>query len=64
MSYYIDQRRTLSFPIRLAKTESDFTVRSVEIDLGSWALVVAVISDDAYPFWLFQTWPVPLRIQE
>ena len=26
--------------------------------------MVAVISVDAYPFWLSQTWPVTLRIQE
>ena len=51
--YYIDQFRTPSFPIGLAKTESGFIVRSVEIGLGRWTLVVAVISVDAYPFLAF-----------
>ena len=31
---YIDQPRIQSFPIGLVKTESDFTGRSVETDLG------------------------------
>ena len=53
MFYYINQSRTLSFPIGLVKTESDFIVRSVETDLGEWALVVGVISVDAYPFLAF-----------
>ena len=51
--FYIDQLRTSSFPIRLVKTESGFTVRSVETDLGRLTLVVAVISVDAYPFFGF-----------
>ena len=49
MFYYIDQPRIPSFPIGLVKTKSDFIVRSVEIGLGRWMLVVAVISVDAYP---------------
>ena len=64
MFYYIDQLRTPLFPIGLVKIESDFIVRSVETGLGKWTLVVAVISVDAYLFWLSQTWPVTLRIQE
>ena len=48
--FYIDQLRTPSFPIGLVKTESCFIVRSVETGLGRWALVVAVINVDAYPF--------------
>ena len=40
------------FPIGLAKTESGFIVRSVATGLGRWMLVVAVISVDAYPFFL------------
>ena len=34
MFYYIDQPRTLSFPIGLVKTESDFSIKSVETGLG------------------------------
>ena len=34
MLYYIDQTCTPSFPTELVKTESDFTVRSVESGLG------------------------------
>ena len=48
--FYIDQLRTPSFPIGLAKTESGFIVRSVETGLGRWTLVVAVIGVDAYHF--------------
>ena len=44
MFSYIDQPRTLSFPIGLFKTKSDFIVRSVETGLGSVA---------AYPFLAF-----------
>ena len=62
--FYINQLRTPSFPIGLLKTESGFLVRSVEIGLGRWTLVVAVVSADAYPFWLSQTWPVTLMIRE
>ena len=62
--YYIDQSHTLSFPIGLVETESDFIVSSVETGLGRWALVVAVIFVDANTFWLSQTWPVILRTQE
>ena len=51
--FYIDQLRTPSFPIGLAKTESGFIVRSPETDLGRWTLVVAVISIDAYLFLAF-----------
>ena len=50
---YIDQLRTPSFPIGLAKTESGFIVRSVETGLGRLMLVVAVTSVDAYPFFGF-----------
>ena len=53
MFYYIDQPRTPSFPIGLGKSESDFTVRSVETGLGRCSLVVAVISVVAYPFLAF-----------
>ena len=50
--FYIDQLRTPSFHVGLVKTESGFTVTSVETGLGRQTLVVAVISVDAYPFWL------------
>ena len=61
----INQRRTPSFPVWLVKTESGVIVRSVETSLGNWMLVVAVISVNAYLFFLLsQTWPVTLRIQE
>ena len=53
MFYYIDQRRTPSFPTGLVKTELNFIVRSVETGLGRWTLVVVVISVDAYPFLVF-----------
>ena len=53
------------FSTGLAKTKSDFIVKSVETGLRWRTLVVAVISVDAYHFWLSQTWPViTLRIQE
>ena len=42
-------------PGKIPETESDFIVRSVEIDLGTGMLVVDVISADAYLFWLSQT---------
>ena len=51
--FYIDQLRTLSFPVGLVKTESGFIVRSIETGLGKWMLVEAVISADAYPFFAF-----------
>ena len=51
--FYIDQFRTPSFPIGLVKTEFGFIVRSVEISLGRWMLVVAVISVDAFPLLAF-----------
>ena len=51
--FYIDQLRTPLFPIGLVKTESDFIVRSVETGLVRWALVVDVISVDAYPVLAF-----------
>ena len=50
---YIDQLCTQSFPIGLVKTESSFSVRSVETGLGRLTLLVAVISVDAYPFLAF-----------
>ena len=65
MFYYIHQPRTPTFPIGLVKTESNFFVRPVDTGLGRWMLVVAENSVDAYPFfWLSQTWPVTLRLQE
>ena len=51
--FYIDQLCTPSFPIRVVKTKYGFIVASVETDLGSWTLVVAVIRVDAYPFLAF-----------
>ena len=53
MLYCINQPCTLSFPIGLVKTESDFIVRSVETGLGRWVLAVAVNGVDAYPFMAF-----------
>ena len=53
MFYYIDQLHTPSFPTGLVNTKSDFIVRSVDIGLGRWTLVVAVITVDAYPFLAF-----------
>ena len=53
MFYYIDQLHTPSFPAGLVNTKSDFIVRSVDIGLGRWTLVVAVITVDAYPFLAF-----------
>ena len=51
--FYIDQLRTPSFLIGLVKTESSgFIVRSVEKDLERSLLVVAMISVNAYPFFL------------
>ena len=50
--FYINQLCIPSFPTGLAKTESGFIIRSVETGLGRWTLVVAVISVDAYPFFL------------
>ena len=62
--FYIDQLRTPSLPIGFVKIESSLIVRSFETGLGSWTLVVAVISVRAYPFWLSQTWPGTLTIRE
>ena len=53
MFYSMDQPHTLSFPIRLVKTESNFIVRLAETGLGKLKLAVAVISVDAYPFLAF-----------
>ena len=53
MFYSMDQPHTLSFPIRLVKTESNFIVRLAETSLGKLKLAVAVISVDAYPFLAF-----------
>ena len=51
--FYIDQLCTPSFLIGLVKTESSgFIVRSVEKDLERSLLVVAMISVNAYPFFL------------
>ena len=40
----------MSFVIGLVKTESEFTLRSVETELGRWTLLVGVVSVDAYFF--------------
>ena len=53
MFYYIDQPHIPSLCIGLVKTESDFIVRSVQTGLGRWALVLAVISVNAYPLLVF-----------
>ena len=54
MFCFFDQPHTQCFPISLVETKSDFIVRSVETGLRKWTLVVvAVISDDAYPFLAF-----------
>ena len=45
-------------------SQSGFPVRSVETGLEGYTLVLAVISVDAIVFWLSQTRPVTLRIQE
>ena len=62
--FYIDQLRTLSFPIGLGWLKLNlalFIVRSVETGLGRLTLVVAVISVHAYPFfWLSQQRPAGL----
>ena len=60
--FYIQELFTPSFPSGLVRTESDFIVRSAVTGLGRRTLVVAVISLDAYPFWLSQTGPVTLRM--
>ena len=49
----MDQPYTPSFPIGLVKTENDFSIGSVENNLGRWTQVVAVINVDAYPFLSF-----------
>ena len=50
MFHYIKKPLSQSFPFGFVKTEIDFTVRSLEIDLGRLMLVLAVISINAYPF--------------
>ena len=50
MFYYIEQPCFPTIPIALVKTESDYTVWSVETSLERWMLVVAVIIVDAYFF--------------
>ena len=57
MFYYIDKPHNPSVSIGLVKSESDFIFRSVETDSGKWTLMVAVISDDAYPFLSFTVLP-------
>ena len=52
---YIYQLHTPSFPNGSVKTESGFIVRPVQTGLGRWALVVAVIIVDAYPFLAFSS---------
>ena len=64
MFLYVFIKKFAMNPIRLVKTKSDFTVRSVETSLGRWTLVVTVITVDAYPFWPSQTWPITLGAQE
>ena len=59
--FYSDQFCTPFFPIGLVKNESGFIIRSVETGLGRWTLVVAVISNDAFPFLALR---ITLRIQE
>ena len=54
-AYYIYQPSTPSFPIGLVKTESHVIVRSVETGFRRKILIL---------FWLSQTFPVTLRIQE
>ena len=54
-AYYIYQPCTPSFPIGLVKTESHVIVRSVETGFRRKILIL---------FWLSQTLPVTLRIQE
>ena len=61
MFYYIKQFCTSSFPVGLVKSEPDFIVRAVETALGTWMLVVAVISVDAYPFLAFSDQPCDLE---
>ena len=51
--FYINQLCTTSFPIGLVKTESGFSVRSVETGLGRWTLVLTAMSVDACPFLAF-----------
>ena len=51
--FYTDQLHTPSFPIGLVKTDSGFIVRLVEIGLGRWTVVVAVISNDDFSFLAF-----------
>ena len=51
--FYVDQFRTPSFRIGLVKIKSCFISRSVETGLGTWTLVVDVISVDAYPLLAF-----------
>ena len=53
MFHYINQPHTPSFLIGLVKTESNFTVRSVETGLRRWTPVVPAISVRAYPFLAF-----------
>ena len=50
---HIHQLGTPYFPVGLVKTESGFIVKSVETGLRRLTLVVALISDDAYPFLAF-----------
>ena len=50
--------------VSLNFSQSGFPVRSVETGLEGYTLVLAVISVDAIVFWLSQTRPVTLRIQE
>ena len=68
ISYGVDVlvHQAASYPIFSYWVGSNWiwSIRSIMTDLGRWALVVAVISVDTYPFWLSQTWPVTLRIQE
>ena len=60
MFYYTDQPRTPFFLIGLIKTEFDIIVRLVESGLGRWAVVVAMVSVDVYPFLTFSDLPCQL----
>ena len=63
MFSFFSQPRTPSFPLGLV-IESDVIIRSVETGFGRLRLVEAVISVDAYLFWLCETWPITLRMQK
>ena len=51
--FYIDQLRTLSFPMGWLKLDSALLLDQYRLKLGRWKLVVTVISINAYPFLAF-----------